>query len=64
MYNEIYTKCESMIEDLELVRKSCLVGDTPQIKDVKHEKLLNSVNGSTNALNGVMDTIRAYFAEE
>lgn len=63
MYNEIYTKCESMIEDLEIVRKSCLVGNTSEIRSIRHEKLLNSVNGSMNALNGIMNTIRAYFEE-
>lgn len=62
MYNEIYTKCESMIDELMKVKADCLIDNT-RIKDVKHGNLLNDVNRSMNALNGVMDTIRAFFEE-
>ena len=64
MYSELNKKCESMIDELMTVKADCLIGNTSEIKSIRHENLLNDVNRSINALVGIQNTIKAFFSEE
>ena len=64
MYKELENKCNEMIEILKEAKADCLVGNTSQIKDVKAESLLQSINMAINGIHHVTDTIKAYYTEE
>lgn len=62
---ELKTKCEAMIADLEEVKESCYAdGIKGKIADVRSGKMYEVISATQNGLSRIIDTIRAYYTEQ
>lgn len=59
MFDELKTKCNAMIADLEAAKAECTEGSA--IKGVTYGELLTYLNWASRELNHVVSTIETYF---
>lgn len=59
MFDELKTKCNAMIADLEAAKAECTEGGA--IKGFTYGKLLTFLNFAARELNHVVSTIETYF---
>lgn len=59
MFDELKTKCNALIADLEAAKAECTEGGA--IKGVTYGNLLTFLNFAARELNHVVDTIEVYF---
>lgn len=61
---ELKTKCEALLENLEEIRTGCYVDGIPgKPKDIKASKLHDAVIETQRGLLHIIDTIKAYYTE-